>query len=209
VSENEKFGTRSFGDRLRALRAYAGLSRADLESQYGIPETSLKSWETDPDKEITKKSIQRLVEVFMGLGIYCTPQWLSVGLGPSPFSPISFESTDSSESSEDTAKTNFKNTYPAHIHHRIDTSDLQPHFFEDDLVAGCQIDPSELPYKLGVFCLFQMQDHKIIAGRLVNGSTPEKFSIIQDVFFQTDQAVIVDAKIINVYEILAMIREPW
>jgi transcriptional regulator with XRE-family HTH domain len=202
---------KTFGDRLRALRGYAGLSRTDIERRYGISEASIKSWETSTNKVVTKKSLDRLVEVFKELGIHCTSKWLTLGLGPNPFSPISSEINEDEdlEESEDLDREHFKETYPAHIHYRINTDALQPWFFNQDLVAGHQLLSQQYPQKLGAFCVFRMPDNKVIAGRLVNGSKPEKFSILQDLFFETSDALIVDADFLNAYEILAVIKEPW
>ena len=210
---------RTFGDRLRALRGYAGLSRTDIERRYGISEASLKSWEVGTNKEVTKKSIDRLIEVFKELDIHCTSKWLTLGVGPSPFSPVSSKIDETLEESEDSElekdpekdwdREHFKETYPAHIHYRVNTDALQPWFFNQDLVAGHQLTPQEYSQKLGAFCVFRMSDNKIIVGRLVNGSTSEKFSILQDLFFEAPDALIVDAGFTHAYEILAVIKEPW
>src|SRR5690606_13334527 len=68
------------------LRRMSGLTRAEIDQKHGIPQSSLRGWETpQPARNgLTEKAAYKLVSAFQAEGIICTPEWLLHGSGPAP-----------------------------------------------------------------------------------------------------------------------------
>lgn len=196
----------SFGERLKALRGYASLSRADVEQQFGIPEVTLKSWEFNMQKDVSPKAVKRILEAFNSLGIPCTEEWLVFGVGASPFVPHIDDKTTPIKSSI-LEKVYFEEHNAGALTFEIQDSGLSPYFEVGDLVGGLPLAFEDLPKKRGAFCLFVTQKHERIVGRLANGSDKGFYSIVRDLSFKSSDALILDARFVKVYEII-WVRRP-
>jgi len=210
--EKQEDSLATVGGRLRALRGYAGLSRADIEREHGIPVTTLKSWETSPLKNITKKSLQKITILFNEREIPCTVDWIISGEGPSPFLPYEHRTKEIirlSEMSDDPGEAYFEFFGKFAITHRMDHDDLDPHFSDEDLLGGQLIDIGTLTNQLGSSFIFKMHDDSIVVGFLANGTSPGKFTIVQDMSFSSDNSFIIDADFKEVYKIWIVGKNGW
>lgn len=70
-------------ERLRMLRDMARLKRNEIEAQYGLPEATLKLWESGR-AILTDKGIQRCIDTYRKAGIVLTREWLLEGKGLPP-----------------------------------------------------------------------------------------------------------------------------
>src|SRR5690348_10634154 len=70
-------------NRLRHLRALLGVSRAHVQEKHGIPEVTLKSWESGTVK-LTTAAIKRCVDVYRAEGLIVSEDWILDGTGLDP-----------------------------------------------------------------------------------------------------------------------------
>ena len=89
------------------------------------------------------------------------------------------------------------------ITHRMDHDDLDPHFSDQDLLGGYPIDIGTLTNQLGSSFIFKMHDDTIVVGFLANGTSPGKFTIVQDMSFSSDNSFIIDADFKDVVSCLS------
>lgn len=76
---------KTVADRIFLVRKkILNLSRAAFE-KYGIPQTTLRNWETSIIENIPEHHVQKLVLAFKEHGISCDEKWIMTGNGESPF----------------------------------------------------------------------------------------------------------------------------
>ena len=86
-----------FGERLKALRGYASLSRADGKQQFGILEVTLKSWELIC-KDVSPQGWKRILEALI-VWVFLVQEWLCLWSQTSPFVPYIDDKTTPIKSS--------------------------------------------------------------------------------------------------------------
>jgi transcriptional regulator with XRE-family HTH domain len=202
MSEKEKkSGLDTFGARLRALRGYARLSRADIFRQFGISEATIKSWEFNLQKDVSPKAVNRILQVFDSLGIPCTQEWLVFGVGSPPFykevSPVG-----SNVRKDSLEKLYFEECHPKALTHTIRNDALMSYFAKGDIVGALPVRGGNFAAKLGAFCIAITARNEQFVGRLANGTKEGHFSIIQDLSLQTNDAIIIDINLARLYEIV-------
>lgn len=195
---------KTFGQRLRALRGYASLSRAHIEKHYGIPEPTIKSWEFSRNKDITQKSINRLLAMFEEAGLPCTEEWLILGKGPSPFESFMAQGKPRpmTEPPEALERAYFESLNPNSLTHTLETNTLAPHLEAGQILGGILVEREKLSKKLGHFFLFILPPQTLVVGRLTQGTKKDSFSIIQDLSLESKDAVLTDAPFTKAYEVV-------
>ena len=192
---------RTFGDRLRALRVYTGLSRTEVAQRYDIPAVTLKSWEFGHVKDMTPKSLERIFHLFQREGMNCPKEWLLYRKGPSPFSQCEADLSLSEEAF-------FQRKNEGSLTYVVNNNALAPFFKKGDRVGGLALESQDLSHKLGAFCLFSFGTQPCVLGRLVNGSRPGKYSIQLDENPSHPQSLMVDAKFSTAHEVVWHRRRP-
>ena len=76
--------------RLRFIRSISGLTRNEIEEKYGLPEITLRKWETG-NITLSKKGIIRCLDVYRQEDIICSEDWIINGTGPRPYLAIEFK----------------------------------------------------------------------------------------------------------------------
>jgi transcriptional regulator with XRE-family HTH domain len=159
----------SAGRRIKMARTLAGISRKDLEDNYGISMHTLQSWELGRNP-LTEKAASRLVEIFYSAGISCSTQWLVNGVGKSPalldseftpYSPIDNEISPlfAEEKSIQKEIDFFKTNNPNAIVIMVSDDTMKPVYSVGDFVGGIQYrDPQKIEKCINHDCIIEIGD---------------------------------------------------
>ncbi len=74
----------ALGKRLRQLRGFAALTTKQLAEIAGVGQTTISVWENGSINAISAKNVTRMIGTFKKLGIDCTEEWLTRGVGSAP-----------------------------------------------------------------------------------------------------------------------------
>lgn len=145
--QNSEEQRSNIGKRIKAARSFAGISRKELESKYGISMHTLQSWELGRNP-LTEKAAAKLVEILHSTGISCTTQWLLEGIGKSPsmmsseFVPFQVNNEFDSLLSQETTLQNeieyFKSNNPNAVVIMVTDDTMEPVYDSGDFVGGVQ-----------------------------------------------------------------------
>lgn len=114
--------------RLRFLRSLTGLTRAEIENKYTLPEITLKKWETGK-MPLSEKGINKCLEIYRSENIITNKNWLRSGEGVMP-------TFYQSETDDEKSLEYFKNLYPSCIIHNIPNNDMLPKYSKNEVVIG-------------------------------------------------------------------------
>ena len=136
-----------FSQKIRSLRGYLGLSREAFSKKSGIPRETLNQWENNRRKNISEKSVQRIIAAFEQEGIFCTREWLLNDEGDSPLErsanhlPRGGQDEPSPPPDE---IINFCSQYPAAKIHYITDNTMYPAMLRGDVLACLPIEESKV-----------------------------------------------------------------
>ncbi len=150
------------GGRLRFLRSLSGLTRAAIEIKYGLPEVTLKKWETG-SLPLSDKGISRCVILYKSEGIIVTESWVKQGVGPLPnFSPglglVDFNIEQDLNY--------FVSSYQNCIIHKIVNEEMLPQYKPGELVIGLKY-RGEIKKLHNKDCLVYIKGNEIIFRKLI------------------------------------------
>jgi transcriptional regulator with XRE-family HTH domain len=73
------------GRRLKRLRALVGLTRDDLAARADVSRASMSYWENATYSGLSHRAAEKLIPVIKEAGVYCSVEWLLLGLGQEPY----------------------------------------------------------------------------------------------------------------------------
>lgn len=156
------------GQRIKAARSFAGISRKELESKYGISTHTLQSWELGRNP-LTEKSAAKLVEILHSTGVICTTQWLLEGSGRSPslinsdFVPYQTESGIGTLLGHETSIQKeieyFKSNNPNAVVLMLSDDTMEPTYSNGDFVGGIQYrSANDIEECIGHDCIVEISE---------------------------------------------------
>lgn len=87
------------GERLKKLRTMTGATRKELHDKFNINSNSLQAWEVNRNP-LSIKTAKKICNVFLGLGVICSEEWLLQGAGSAPIFIDSLTTNTESSASE-------------------------------------------------------------------------------------------------------------
>lgn len=173
----------SRGERLRRIRRYLKLSRADIQQRYGIPAPSLQNWEDCKGNGLTEKGARRLASAFQTEGVACTAEWLLYGLGQDPLANTYNEAADLTTSPNATQDPStqelayFHRINPNAIHAILPDNLMQPYYQQGDIVAGKLYFADQIDTLHNNHCIVQTIDGQVLVRRLLKSNSPHHFDL--------------------------------
>jgi PAS domain S-box-containing protein len=99
-NENSKDANILPGTRLRNIREIFGISRVEASRRSGIPEITLRKWESNQSK-LTLKVAIKCINGYLKLGILTSIDWLLNGIGEKPYMMVQHPFHDSNPYSQE------------------------------------------------------------------------------------------------------------
>lgn len=162
------------GKRLRAIRSYCAPSRNSFCTATNLSESTLKAWENDVAR-LTRKGARALVEMFQGMGVPCTKDWLLEGKTPSPLRSLE-ENQISGLSEEKFILSEFERLSQYYekplLFQSVADQSMAPLFKAGDFVAGCELNLSTVPYYWDDIILVKTAEHGMVLRKIQKGGHP-------------------------------------
>jgi transcriptional regulator with XRE-family HTH domain len=173
----------SKAERVRSARAMAGLSRREIEENYGINENTLSGWERGIHTGLSKKGAAQFVQMLKDKDIACTVDWLlqGIGSGPQKITDYSIEPSVSDMRSEKASI--YEEIEIFRKHHRntleliVQDNSMLPVYQRGDYVLGIQHKQSFQKY-IGIDCIVELPNGEVLLRKLAKGRTDNRFSLI-------------------------------
>lgn len=171
-------------ERAILLRRMSGLTRAEIDQKHGIPQGSLRGWETpQPSRNgLTEKAAYKLVSAFQAEGITCTPEWLLHGTGPAPTFKAESNKEISEEWSDEFALLKevelFETLNKNSITILVSDDTALPEFGRGDYIGGIFIPEGTEDKLFGKNCIIETMDGRILIRKLMPGNTGNSFSLV-------------------------------
>lgn len=178
----------SRGKRLKLLRKMANLTRSDIEETYQISASTLRSWE-EGRQGLTEQGAKRIMIVLRDRGIQCSVGWLLYGSGSEPkftgalyqelSNVITAPATASSEEANIQAELDFfcERNNDA-ITMLIDDDGMEPHYKQNDYVAGIKHYAEEIEALMGCDCIVETQKGITYFRQLRKGSKRGCYTLV-------------------------------
>lgn len=164
------------GVRLKRLRYMANLSRDEMHSKYALNKNTLKGWELGRHSGITEKKAYRLVEIFLLEGVHTTIDWLLYGIGSGPTlvdqeqsSLLDLSAVFSRVVADKQVVKEllfFRKSHPDAIDFIVEDDGMEPCYSFGEVVAGRKRFGSACRKLIGLDCIVQTQEGKVMLRRL-------------------------------------------
>jgi len=141
-------------ERLRSLRAEAGLTRKEIESRHNINSQSLISWEKS-HRTPKKDKAELLAAMFNNYGIPCTADWILYGSGKNPLDVVAQNPEESYLLKE---IYRFQEFHQNSLIIQVKDQNMAPWINKGDVVGGVLVDLKEIDQFVGQVCIVKTQD---------------------------------------------------
>ena len=175
--------------RLRFIRSISGLTRNEIEEKYGLPEITLRKWETG-NITLSKKGIIRCLDVYRQEDIICSEDWIINGTGPRPYLTIEFKE---SKNITDDILNFFRTKYQNCMTYKITNKDMLPLYKPGDYVIG-DVYRGDIKDLNDKDCIILLSSEKIIFKKLFY-SEDKQISLISTNPTATKTPIIVNPSI--------------
>jgi hypothetical protein len=163
--------------RLRYLRALIGMSRAHLQEKHGIPEVTLKSWESGTVK-LTTAAIKRCVDVYRTEGLIVSEDWILDGTGLDPTQALNVSKYFAKPSKDAVSYEDdetcmmrdadlFKKSYSNAVVLIVSNDEMRPFYKPGDYVGGKLLAKKEIAKAVNKDCIVYLKDGSHYFRRLI------------------------------------------
>jgi len=185
------------GKRLNILRTMAGWDRDGLSRAANVSAASISYWENASGGVISAKSMGKLIEAFLTVGISCSEDWLRKGEGEKPFQPSQSQQNPLNENLAGQDISNFQFNKEIAMFLSVETqkgrqekivttienSAMTPVFEKGDIVGGILLPAHSVDLSKEQMCIIKL-DGKLDVRRVKKGNSPSTFNLS---YFSYDQ----------------------
>ncbi|MGD9107775.1 MAG: hypothetical protein PVI75_01210 [Gammaproteobacteria bacterium] len=157
------------GRRMQHLRNLTGLSRQEFCDKHNINQRTLKSWELGDYKGIPENSAAKVIAAYFEEGVRCELPWLMHGTGQPP--------TLTQKKQIEKEIEMFKQNNPNYIILSINDNTMEPYFYPKDWVAGIKRKGKDIQTLIGLNCIIETSDERILLRHLEAGSKKDHYTI--------------------------------
>lgn len=175
------------GQRLKALRLMAGLTREELASKYSVSASTLQSWEAAKAGGLTIKGANKMIDIFRQERIRCHLDWLLHGIGDPPqLSNQQFQVHEQEVNYTSTAEHDailqelltFRKLNGETLDIVVNDDGMSPHYKSGDVVAGKKRSGSSIQSLIGYDCIVITKQNESFLRKLKAGSKPDCYTLI-------------------------------
>lgn len=148
--------------RLRFVRSLSGLTRNEIEKKYGLPEITLKRWETG-NIPLSKKGAKRCIDIYRQEGIIATESWIFDRSGSLPLIMVDY---NTEYKYGDLIINNFYQTFKNCVVLRVPDNSMLPRYCKNEMVVG-DIYVGDLAKLHNKDCIIMLDDDSIILRKLI------------------------------------------
>lgn len=149
------------GERLKAIRKSANLTRQLIETRYGISTSTLRSWEDARATGLTQQGARRFLTALCNEGIVCSIEWLLHGKGKQPVIVAGTQTNNQylpNNNEQTTKELNFfMETHPKGTYFIVQDDGMEPWFSAGDYVAGDLHYGKEINKLIGRPCIIEAE----------------------------------------------------
>ncbi len=170
------------GERLKAIRKSANLTRQAIETRHGISASTLRSWEDARANGLTYQGARRFITALQNEGIICSIEWLLYGRGKQPLI-VTGVKTPSQEappnSKEQTLKelNFFMDTHAKGTYCIVKDDGMEPWYNPGDYVAGDLRYGNEINTLIGKACILETEKGETYCRLLRKGLTDSSYTL--------------------------------
>jgi hypothetical protein len=170
----------SAGERLRYIRAMLRVSRSYLQEKHGLPEVTLKAWESGT-VNVTQSGVKRCIEVYKQEGLIVNEDWILEGIGLDPTSQLSVGRYFSTPTHKDLPieddeiamirdANDFKEKYSNAVVMIVSNDEMRPFFKPGDYVGGKMRFGDEIQSCINKNCIIKLKNNDQYFRRLIKNS---------------------------------------
>ncbi|MDF2690587.1 MAG: hypothetical protein K0S29_442 [Gammaproteobacteria bacterium] len=167
-------------ERVRSVRAMAGLSRREIELQYQINENTLSGWERAIHGGLSRKGAIKLTQILHDKQILCTVDWLMHGIGIGPqklLDEAAFSANDQTENSITEELSIFRKNHKNVLDFIAQDNSMAPILYQGDYVAGIQHKQNFQRY-VGLHCIVELANGEVLLCKLAKGKAEHLYSLV-------------------------------
>ncbi|HVV69219.1 MAG TPA: hypothetical protein VG895_00155 [Patescibacteria group bacterium] len=175
--------------RLRKLRNLANLTRKEMCEHTGIKIDTLIGWEVARHGGLSENGAQKVIGELKKEGVMCTADWLLYEIGQGPtiipnFENVMLEPPPNSKVISDQDKhiieelIYFRNHNPGSVDLVIHDDSMNPCYQKGDYVAGIKRYKDDIQSVIGLDCIVQTADGKLLLRKLLTEGNSKKFNLI-------------------------------
>ncbi len=175
--------------RLRYLRHLTGLTRLQVTQKYGIPEITLKSWESRK-LPLTRNGLERCIEAYSKESVYTTVKWVEEGIGPIPSLDLGVENKHFLDRDIEL----FKSVYHELMVHQVEQDNMYPRYKRDEIVMGV-IHRGKLSSVDEKDCIVELENNERVVARVCIRDDKIFLVSINNDFIKDGKSLITEAAI--------------
>jgi len=199
------------GERVKRIRHLANLSREELCTGCEINLATLISWEVGRFGGLSQKGAMRLIARVAKEGVFCTPDWLlfEVGAGPQVVADYKKVSQVDIKEQEQFPPKNFdestviveelmmfRKLNKHAIDYIVDDDTMLPFYCVGDYVGGTKRLGDKVRALVGLDCILQTKDGRIVMRRLQAGPSANTYNLVGvNLLSSSKNAIIYDVEI--------------
>ncbi|HZW61135.1 MAG TPA: S24 family peptidase [Candidatus Babeliales bacterium] len=177
MTSTEKHKLTTPSERLKYIRALLRVTRAYLQTKYGLPEITLKSWENGTTK-LTRTGAKRCVEIYLNEGIIVSEDWIMEGAGLDPTASLKVSQyfatpTDKELPTEDDEvcmfrdANIFKESHPGIVIMIVSNDDMRPFYKPGDYIGGKMRFGNDIHTAINKDCIVHLKNGERFFRRLI------------------------------------------
>ena len=152
--------------RLKRMRRLTFLSRKEFAKKHAFSPGTLQNWETARFGGLTEKGARLILKAFKQEGIFCSYEWLMLGVGDGPvFAKSSRESVQNSASARSLPGVGvaqelrfFMQVHPGAVSIQLPDDSLEPYMSKGDWLCGVSCNIARRDEILGKLCILELKD---------------------------------------------------
>lgn len=175
--------------RLRRLRNLANLSRKEMCKYADIKPDTLIGWEVARHGGLTENGAKKVVFSLTKQGVQCTVEWLLYGIGKGATVIENFSEVSKSLAKKTTIITDeekqiikellfFKKHNPDAIDFMVPDDSMDTPYSKGDYVAGIKRYKDKFHTAIGLDCIIQTADGKLLLRKLLESDEKEKYDLV-------------------------------
>ena len=123
------------GKRLRRLRSLIGFTRDELAARANVSRASMSYWENATYSGLSHKAAEKVIPVIKSQGVYCSVEWLLLGVGQEPYRVTSASAPQGNEGIQQEIAL-FTSLNPHSLVTQISHNGMVPFFAQGDYIGG-------------------------------------------------------------------------
>ena len=176
--------SRDRAQRLRKIRAMAGLTRKAMAQKYHIPPGTLQNWEMPRFGGLSERGAYQVIQSLTMEGVYASFEWLMMGVGPGPTMAPHSQASGITESVECSQKKiakeieYFQKKDKRRLVFTLNDDSMQPGFAPGDVFVGQQrVSSRDMISLINRLCIIQIDQHVTLL-RYVKAIQPRQKTLV-------------------------------